>query len=151
MISCRAFCLGNILGPLTFTNPPEYLTAKITIIAVLGFAIILIFVLVYSYHRQNIHRLALAGTEGLDMAGENAFLDLTDRSNKSFLVSFPPLVKVQGGSMLTWSLLVHPVVKRTIALYKNQVVQDPPFHSWYIRCCGVSLAAGYRIKELYSH
>ncbi|KIX95093.1 uncharacterized protein Z520_09009 [Fonsecaea multimorphosa CBS 102226] len=90
-----AFCLGNILGPLTFTNPPEYTAAKITIIAVLGFAIILIFVLVYSYHRQNRRRLALAGTEGLGLADDNAFLDLTDRANMRFL-NMAPMASAQS-------------------------------------------------------
>ncbi|KEF57192.1 uncharacterized protein A1O9_07382 [Exophiala aquamarina CBS 119918] len=84
-----AFCLGNILGPLTFTNPPDYISAKITIIAVLGLAILLIFVLASIYHRENSRR-AERGDLGQGMC-DSSFLDLTDRQNKEFKVRYDKL------------------------------------------------------------
>ncbi|KAK5054739.1 hypothetical protein LTR84_001631 [Exophiala bonariae] len=77
-----AFCLGNILGPLTFTAPPNYIAAKIAIIAVLGFAIILIAVLALLYHRENSRRKEVEDFS--QSMNDSSFLDLTDRQNKEF-------------------------------------------------------------------
>ncbi|KAH8891611.1 MFS general substrate transporter [Thozetella sp. PMI_491] len=98
-IIMMAFCLGNILGPLTFTTPPEYWGAKVTIIVVLGFAIIVLSILVYLYRRSNsrrAHRLSVQGHGTAD--GDNAFLDLTDRKNKAFMVSFQLCLILERGN-----------------------------------------------------
>lgn len=37
-----------VIGPLTFTNPPAYIAAKTTIVAVLCFAVVITLLLVYN-------------------------------------------------------------------------------------------------------
>ncbi|KAJ5748599.1 uncharacterized protein N7511_010295 [Penicillium nucicola] len=76
-----SFCLGNILGPLTFRteDEPDYVPAKIAIVATLAVAIVFTFALRGYYVWENSRR-EKAG-EG---SGEVGFLDLTDRENRGF-------------------------------------------------------------------
>ncbi|OGE58608.1 hypothetical protein PENARI_c001G11152 [Penicillium arizonense] len=76
-----AFCLGNILGPLTFRteDEPDYVPAKIAIVATLAVAIVFTFGLRGYYVWENSRR-EKAG-EG---RGDVEFLDLTDRENRGF-------------------------------------------------------------------
>lgn len=101
------------LGPLTFTTPPNYIAAKIAIIAVLGFAIILIVVLTLMYRRENTHR-----SEGEDLSqgmSDSSFLDLTDRQNKEFRVSAIHEVEMDSGA---WSLTSKSIVCSLISTRK---------------------------------
>ena len=79
-----SFCLGNILGPLTFRNEdaPNYTPAKVTIVAVDSVAIALTLCLLTYYVWQNRRRdREMAGTTHRQ---DVEFADLTDRENKEF-------------------------------------------------------------------
>jgi hypothetical protein len=82
-IVLMSFCLGNILGPLTFRtkDEPDYIPAKIAIVATVSVAIVFSILLKCYYMYENRRR---------DMRGEGQrpensdFLDLTDRENLEF-------------------------------------------------------------------
>lgn len=74
-----SFCLGNILGPLTFRNgdAPEYTPAKITIVAVDSTVVVAVLVLLFYYKRENKRRDGLEREHRPDIE----FSDLTDKEN----------------------------------------------------------------------
>ena len=76
-----SFCLGNILGPLTFRNAdaPDYVPAKITIVAVESVVLCAVAVLLLYYRVQNRKRDREASGEHVVGA---EFGDLTDGENK---------------------------------------------------------------------
>jgi len=79
-----SFCLGNILGPLTFRNgdAPSFTPAKITIVAVDSVAIVATVVLLLYYRWQNKKRdRAMANIEHKP---DIEFADLTDLENPEF-------------------------------------------------------------------
>ncbi|KAL0265127.1 hypothetical protein SLS55_001086 [Diplodia seriata] len=80
-----SFCLGNIIGPLTFRDgdEPEYMPAKTAIIVADIFSIMVIIVLRFYYVWENKRRdrLAVRHQENIE------FLDLTDRENLEFRYS----------------------------------------------------------------
>ena len=80
-ILLMSFCLGNILGPLTFRNAdaPDYVPAKITIVAVESVVLCAVAVLLLYYRVQNRKRDREASGEHVVGA---EFGDLTDRENK---------------------------------------------------------------------
>ncbi|KAL7928218.1 major facilitator superfamily domain-containing protein [Trichoderma chlorosporum] len=82
-----AFCLGNIIGPLTFANPPAYTAAKIAIVAVLCFAIVITLLLAYIYRRENMRRRPSNSGRDNKATVNDSFLDLLDRLNENFVVS----------------------------------------------------------------
>lgn len=79
-----SFCLGNILGPLTFRDEdaPKYVPAKVTIVAVDSVAIVATMVLLGYYVWENKRREKQ--TEGLEQERDVEFADLTDRENPWF-------------------------------------------------------------------
>ncbi|TKA28433.1 hypothetical protein B0A50_03900 [Salinomyces thailandicus] len=79
-----SFCLGNILGPLTFRtkDAPSYTPAKTTIVAVDSVAIVATIVLLVYYRWQNNKRDRDAA--GQDHKRDIEFSDLTDLENKEF-------------------------------------------------------------------
>ncbi|KAI4592461.1 hypothetical protein KJ359_011158 [Pestalotiopsis sp. 9143b] len=85
-ILLMSFCLGNIIGPLTFrdADKPEYLPAKITVVVTSAVAVILTAVLMayYTWENKRRDRLEQGHKENIE------FLDLTDRENKEFRVSY---------------------------------------------------------------
>ncbi|GES61392.1 allantoate permease [Aspergillus terreus] len=83
-IVLMAFCLGNILGPLTFRtdDEPDYIPAKIAIVATVSVAIVFVLILKAYYMRENRRRDALA--QGLEHQENSEFLDLTDKQNLEF-------------------------------------------------------------------
>lgn len=83
-----SFCLGNALGPLSFTTPPVYWGAKVTMLATLGFAILVLGMLVVSYRLENNKRARRLGPSGDYDDGFSSFMDLTDGENKAFVVSW---------------------------------------------------------------
>lgn len=89
--SLRAFCLGNILGPLTFRDQdaPQYIPAKITIFATNAIAIVLCFALLSYYMWENKRRDKL--TAGMPHMENVEFMDLTDLENTEFRVSPSPV------------------------------------------------------------
>lgn len=86
-ILLMAFCLGNILGPLTFRNEdePEYIPAKIAIVATVSVGIVFTLLLKFYYMWEN--RRRDNNKEGLQHQENSEFLDLTDLQNREFRVS----------------------------------------------------------------
>lgn len=82
-----SFCLGNILGPLTFRtkDEPEYVPAKIAIVATVSVGIVFTLLLKLYYMWEN--RRRDANKEGLEHQENSEFMDLTDMQNKEFRVS----------------------------------------------------------------
>ena len=81
-----AFCLGNIIGPLTFrdADAPDYIPAKITIVAVCATAVFLTVVLQMYYVWENKRRDKLVCEGRLQHTADIEFSDLTDRQNLEF-------------------------------------------------------------------
>lgn len=77
-----SFCLGNIIGPLTFrqADAPNFIPAKIVIIVTCAVAAALAMVLRAYYTWENRRRDRASGEHVMD----EEFLDLTDRENKNF-------------------------------------------------------------------
>jgi predicted MFS family arabinose efflux permease len=82
-ILLMSFCLGNIIGPLTFrqADAPDFIPAKITIIVTCAFAAGMTLLLRAYYVWENKRRDKLV--HGERVANEE-FLDLTDKENKNF-------------------------------------------------------------------
>ncbi|USW48981.1 Putative major facilitator superfamily, MFS transporter superfamily [Septoria linicola] len=78
-----SFCLGNIIGPLTFTasSAPDYVPAKVTIIVTCGAACVFVGLLQVYYAGVNKRRNK---TELGTVIEDRDFADETDRRNKSF-------------------------------------------------------------------
>jgi predicted MFS family arabinose efflux permease len=85
-ILLMAFCLGNILGPLTFQtkDQPTYIPAKVAIVATVSVAIIFTILLRCYYGFENRRRDKMPSQEHQE---DSEFLDLTDRENPEFRVS----------------------------------------------------------------
>ncbi|KAH9898969.1 allantoate permease [Xylariomycetidae sp. FL2044] len=79
-----SFCVGNIIGPLTFrdADKPDYLPAKIVIVASTAVAVLLTAALVAYYVWEN--RRRDRAYAGLRHEENSEFFDLTDRQNKEF-------------------------------------------------------------------
>lgn len=78
-----SFCVGNMIGPETFRDQdaPQYIPAKITIVGVLGFAVICVGILDTMYSMENKRR----DREGQEETRHDfEFMDLTDKENKNF-------------------------------------------------------------------
>lgn len=81
-ILLMSFCLGNIIGPLTFRqdDAPDFVPAKITIIVTCAVAAGLAMLLRAYYTWENKRRDNLGG----ERVKDEEFLDLTDKENKHF-------------------------------------------------------------------
>jgi MFS family permease len=81
-ILLMSFCLGNIIGPLTFrqSDAPDFVPAKITIIVTCGFAVAMTLVLRWYYVTENRRRDGVVEEGRVD----EEFLDLTDKENRHF-------------------------------------------------------------------
>ncbi|ETN38213.1 uncharacterized protein HMPREF1541_06244 [Cyphellophora europaea CBS 101466] len=81
-----SFCLGNIIGPLTFqdADAPGFLPAKVAIIATCALTVGLALCLRYYYVRVNQKREALMVEGAVETKEDSWLLDLTDRENKEF-------------------------------------------------------------------
>ncbi|KAI7302355.1 major facilitator superfamily transporter [Hortaea werneckii] len=85
-ILLMSFCLGNIIGPLTFTgkSAPQYIPAKITIIVTCAVAAVLTIMLGFYYKWENKRRDHLAAQGKIAHVQDVEFADVTDRHNKEF-------------------------------------------------------------------
>ncbi|KAK2050899.1 allantoin permease [Colletotrichum caudatum] len=83
------FCIGNVIGPLTFTagSAPEYLPAKTAIIVTCGLAMLFTLTLRFYYVWENRRRQRLAENQELGHLKDVEFSDITDRLNKEFRYS----------------------------------------------------------------
>ncbi|KAJ4410563.1 hypothetical protein N0V82_009227 [Gnomoniopsis sp. IMI 355080] len=81
-ILLMSFCLGNIIGPLTFrgADAPEYIPAKISIVVTTAFACVVTGLLMIYYAWENKRRDKLA----IEHEENSEFLDMTDRENLEF-------------------------------------------------------------------
>lgn len=82
-IVLMSFCVGNVIGPETFQakDAPQYIPAKITIVAVMSFGIIVALGLDALYLLENKKR----DREGEhEMPPDYEFMDLTDKENRNF-------------------------------------------------------------------
>ncbi|KAF7451346.1 hypothetical protein A1F99_031230 [Pyrenophora tritici-repentis] len=82
-ILLMSFCLGNIIGPLTFRqeDKPEFIPAKITIVVTCAFAAGMAILLRAYYTWENKKR---DREETVGHLENEEFLDLTDRENRRF-------------------------------------------------------------------
>jgi hypothetical protein len=78
-ILLMSFCLGNILGPLTFRDEdaPEFIPAKITIVAVDSTVLVAVAILLSYYRWENKRRDKVVVEHRPDVE----FSDLTDKEN----------------------------------------------------------------------
>ncbi|RAK80486.1 putative MFS transporter [Aspergillus fijiensis CBS 313.89] len=83
-IVLMSFCLGNILGPLSFRtqDEPEYMPAKVAIVATVSVAIMFTGLLKCYYICEN--RRREKNGRGEQHQENSEFLDLTDRENLEF-------------------------------------------------------------------
>ncbi|RAH75132.1 putative MFS transporter [Aspergillus aculeatinus CBS 121060] len=83
-IVLMSFCLGNILGPLSFRtqDEPEYMPAKVAIVATVSVAIMFTGLLKCYYICEN--RRREQNGRGEQHQKNSEFLDLTDRENLEF-------------------------------------------------------------------
>lgn len=81
-----SFCLGNIVGPLTFTedSAPAYIPAKISMIVSCSAAVVLTVMLRYYYVRENRRRDKLVSERSMSHVADVEFADRTDRENMDF-------------------------------------------------------------------
>ena len=81
-----AFCVGNIIGPLTFrdADAPDYIPAKITIVAVCCAAVLFTMILQAYYVWENKRRDRLVREGYVQHQIDVEFSDLTDRQNLEF-------------------------------------------------------------------
>ncbi|CAK1363488.1 unnamed protein product [Cercospora beticola] len=81
-----SFCLGNIFGPMSFTgqSAPDYIPAKITIIATCAGTCVFVVCLQAYYVMENKRRDKLAAEAADRDEDEAAFMDRTDRQNQGF-------------------------------------------------------------------
>ncbi|RDW80905.1 MFS transporter-18 [Coleophoma crateriformis] len=83
-----AFCVGNIIGPLTFQpdgkNPPQYIPAKIAIMATGAFAVLVILTYWFVLRKENRRRDNL----GIVHEPDSEFMDRTDKENLEFRYSY---------------------------------------------------------------
>lgn len=88
-ILLMSFCVGNIIGPLTFQpdgkTPPEYIPAKIAIMATGAVAVVAALVLVGNLWRENRRRDA---EEVGEHVVDSEFMDKTDEENMEFRYSY---------------------------------------------------------------
>ena len=84
-----SFCLGNIIGPLTFTDEsaPDYIPAKITIIVTCAIAVVLTLMLRFYYVWENKRRDKLVRRTSMSHVVDIEFADKTDRENMEFRYS----------------------------------------------------------------
>lgn len=82
-IVLMSFCVGNIIGPETFRDKdaPQYIPAKITIVAILSVSIVATIVLDLLYAWENKKR---DNGDTPDLPPNYEFMDLTDKQNRNF-------------------------------------------------------------------
>ena len=85
-ILLMSFCLGNILGPLTFrkSDAPDYTPAKIAIIVTCAFAAFVAVMLRFYYMWENKRRDGLVSRGEVRHLKDGEFADRTDRENLEF-------------------------------------------------------------------
>ena len=85
-ILLMSFCIGNIIGPLTFrdADAPDYIPAKVAIIVVCAAAVVLTILLQLYYLWENKRRDRLVREGHVQHKVDIEFADITDRKNLEF-------------------------------------------------------------------
>ncbi|KAJ5439212.1 uncharacterized protein N7458_010210 [Penicillium daleae] len=136
-ILLMSFCLGNILGPLTFRtqDEPDYIPAKIALVATISVAIIFVMILRGYYGWEN--RRRDRRHEGEAHVQNSEFLDLTDRENPEFRVSRSCLLQFFNNGCVadcsystSYRVIVHqPQTREMIStLYNLEPGEEMPVH-----------------------
>ncbi|KAJ5987881.1 MFS allantoate transporter [Penicillium waksmanii] len=81
------YCVGNIIGPLTFRpeDAPRYISAEITIIACWGVCLFILLFIWWWYKKENRRKAAIRSDPGYVRLENQEFLDLTDIENQDFI------------------------------------------------------------------
>ncbi|KAJ5555590.1 MFS allantoate transporter [Penicillium sp. DV-2018c] len=81
------YCVGNIIGPLTFRpeDAPRYVSAEIVIIACWGFCLFILLLVWSWYNRENRRKTALVSRPEYVHVENREWDDLTDRENHEFI------------------------------------------------------------------
>ncbi|KAJ5984599.1 MFS allantoate transporter [Penicillium waksmanii] len=81
------YCVGNIIGPLTFRpeDAPRYVSAEITIIACWGICLFILLFIWWWYKRENSRKANITSAPGYVRLENQEFLDLTDIENHDFV------------------------------------------------------------------
>ncbi|KAI1626348.1 major facilitator superfamily domain-containing protein [Exophiala viscosa] len=81
-----AYGASNIIGPLTFTGytAPQYIPAKVAIMACLSLGVVGALLLRFAYVWENKRRDRLAGQGAIPHIQDAEFMDLTDKQNMEF-------------------------------------------------------------------
>lgn len=84
------FALGNIVGPLSYRakDAPNYLPAKIGMLATQSASIVIALVIAGIYYLRNQRRAKEVAKEAYSNENETTWADLTDFQNKSFKYSY---------------------------------------------------------------
>ena len=81
-----SYCVGNIIGPYTFTpqSAPRYVSAEITILVCYGLCLVLLVSIYGWYRRENSRKEKIMSSDGYVPLENAAWMDLTDREHVGF-------------------------------------------------------------------
>lgn len=82
-----SYCVGNIIGPYTFTpqSAPRYVSAEITILVCYGLCLLLLVFIYVWYRRENARKAEIRGSDDYIPLENAAWMDLTDREHPGFV------------------------------------------------------------------
>ncbi|KAJ5463474.1 MFS allantoate transporter [Penicillium sp. IBT 31633x] len=81
------YCVGNIIGPLTFRpeDAPRYVSAEIVIIACWGVCVFILLFVWWWYNKENQRKADIVSRPEYVHVENQEWLDLTDRENPDFV------------------------------------------------------------------
>lgn len=106
-----SFCLGNILGPLTFRDQdaPQYIPAKISVFVANAASIVLTLFLLFYYMWENKRRDKVM--TGVPHRENVEFMDMTDKENMEFRVRNPGPLEI--GIVVLTRVIVFVLIHET--------------------------------------
>lgn len=81
-----SYCVGNIIGPYTFTPQaaPRYVSAEITILVCYGLCLVILLFIYGWYRRENSRKAKIRTSDGYVPLENAGWMDLTDREHIGF-------------------------------------------------------------------
>lgn len=81
-----SYCVGNIIGPYTFTPQaaPRYVSAQITILVCYGLCLLILLFIYGWYRRENSRKAKIRTSDGYVPLENAGWMDLTDREHIGF-------------------------------------------------------------------
>ncbi|KAJ5306526.1 hypothetical protein PENANT_c031G05383 [Penicillium antarcticum] len=81
------YCVGNIIGPLTFRpqDAPRYIPAEIIIICCWGVSLLILLYIWWWYNKENRRKAAIVSSPDYVRVEGREWMDLTDRENHDFV------------------------------------------------------------------